>query len=901
MPPAVRAASLKAAFEHASGAAEQRPPGDPRTLRDLLMPGAPGESAQSFVIALSPGGGTESCTRHELACAAGEVAGELLRSGLRTGEPVLLAGPNGIEWIVGFFGILSGGGLPVPVDASLGARELALIARDCGARRAFAGPRQSALLNEVSPGVAVTSLGSLWRARGPESGSAPELPLLPALAAGDCAALFYTSGTTGSPKAVPLTHANLLANVNALVGARLTGPADRVLLPLPLHHAYPFTCALLGCLATGTVLVLPAAVTGPDLAAAIRATGATVLLGVPRLYAALLAGIESRITARPAGRWAWRTALALSSRLGRDARIRLGRLLFARLHRAMGRDLRLLVSGGARLDARLALRLETLGWTVLSGYGLTETSPILTFNVPGHVRHESVGRPLPGVDLRIGGGASGDGEILARGPNVFVGYRNNAEATQAAFTADGWFRTGDVGHVDEGGYLHIVGRVKEIIVLADGKKVVPEEVEAFYAASPLIREVALLEQDGRLAALVVPDDEAIRVRGAARLADLLRDEIERRSLELPAWQRIGSYRIAHEPLPRTSVGKLQRFRLGELFAAAGSSHREPVEGPLAAADRELLGSPLGQHIFTWLQERFAGKPLTLDASPQLDLGVDSLEWVALTLEIRDRFGVELGPEAIARVLTVRDLLQAVRDAPAASPLSAAAGTSEAGADTRGPVLRAAGLALYALDRLLLRVFFRLQVRGAGCLPGEGAVLLAPNHSSYLDPLAIAAALPWPLLRRARWAGSVQYMFRAPHWRLLSRAGGVFPVDADRGPAAALAAGRAVLARGAVLTWFPEGRRSLDGAIGPFLPGVGLLLREAGVPAVPVLVEGSFEALPWHRPWPRPARIVVTFGEPRDAAALEALGEGATPAERIATGLRRAVASLAREAQCANTS
>jgi long-chain acyl-CoA synthetase len=209
----------------------------------------------------------------------------------------------------------------------------------------------------------------------------------------DRAVLFYTSGTTGPPKGVPLTHRNLAFEVNTLVAANLLTNEDRLLLPLPLHHVYPFTVGVLLPLALGLPIVLPYGLTGPQLVRALREGKVTAIVGVPRLYRALMSGIQSR--AESAGRVAgavFRGALGLSMALA-QRRMRVGRLLFRRIHREMSPQLRILATGGAAIEPDLAWKLEGLGWLVGTGYGLTETSPLLTLDKPGEARIGSVGRP----------------------------------------------------------------------------------------------------------------------------------------------------------------------------------------------------------------------------------------------------------------------------------------------------------------------------------------------------------------------------------------------------------------------------------------------------------------------------------------------------------------------------
>src|SRR5918996_6520757 len=222
-------------------------------------------------------------------------------------------------------------------------------------------------------------------------------------------------------------------------------------------------------------------------------------------------GIERKVEAFGGfARRLYQSLLGISTWVYRRFGWRIGRVLFAPLHRQIGPALRMMASGGAPLKPETAWRLNGLGWEVLVGYGLTETSPILTFNPPGRARIGSVGLPVKDTEIRIEPVPDvepGTGEIEAHGPSVFAGYWQNEEATREAFSGDGFFRTGDLGYTDADGYLFIVGRSKEMIVVAGGKNIFPEDVEAVYGKSELIQEIAVLDHDGRLVGLIVPQVE----------------------------------------------------------------------------------------------------------------------------------------------------------------------------------------------------------------------------------------------------------------------------------------------------------------------------------------------------------------------------------------------------------
>ncbi|MBK1704966.1 AMP-binding protein [Halochromatium glycolicum] len=936
------------------------------------------------------------------------LAAALRGEGLAPGARVLLYAPNSPHWIIACLAIIGARGVPVPVDNQIGERDLAHIAENSGARWAFTTKRLAKTLQQSAatpPQILVldgdadddrdgadsgdndaaaaaadgetTSAQSLTRLLQQAPAAPPEQDAPPDPEAE--AVLFYTSGTSGAPKGVPLSHRNLLSNLEAILSQGIVDDNDRLLLPLPLHHVYPFSLGLLAPLVLGIPIVLPYSLTGPQLTRALKEGEATVILGIPRLYSALLGAIRRRVAA--GGRLVTAVfdgLLNASVALRRHTGHGLGGRLFAPLRRQAAPQLRLLVSGGAALEADIAWRLDALGWQIATGYGLTETSPILTFLAPPERRFDSAGRALPGVELRIrpqqssgdadrGGPATGgvatpspspalsqssgqassqasdhassqassqrqtsdqapsdtpdqpadqasdqspgQGEIQAKGPNLFGGYLGLPEKNAEVFTDDGWLRTGDLGQLDAQGWLQISGRASARIVLAGGENIDPERIEARLERSPSVREAGVLGHEGRLAAVVVPEAEAARDREQAQLRQQIGDEIAAVSRALASTQQIDSLRLDASPLPRTRLGKLRRQRLAERFEAlseGAESAPEPGLAPiddLAPEDRQLLEDATANRVWSWLGARFPDRRITPESDLNLDLGVDSLEWVDLTLDLQQQVGLALEEEAIGRIERVRDLLQEAVEAEQTATTGAnlierlqdpTAQLDEAELQRLSPPpapLRGFAALLHAVVGWTLRGPLRLQAEGVEQIPTSGPCLLTPNHLSAVDPGALLAVLAGPRRRTTCWGGASALLFKRPWMRLLSRSLRVLPVDPSANPLTSLVLGAAALERDCMLIWFPEGRRSPDGQLQPFRSGIGSLALAQDVPILPVHIQGTREALPPGSLRLRLRPVALRVGAPVRAETLMEEGQGDNDAERIANALQARVRAL----------
>jgi long-chain acyl-CoA synthetase len=536
---------------------------------------------------------------------------------------------------------------------------------------------------------------------------------------------------------------------------------------------------------------------------------------------------------------------------------------------------------------------------------------VTAFNTIKSRKLGTVGKPLHGVSVRLGPpDDTGKGEIFIQGPNVFSGYFNNPEATREALN-DGWFRTNDLGTIDRKGFLTVHGRRNDIIVLSSGKKINPENVESFLLKSPFIKEACLftsdspLEKDALIAA-IYPHLEHFREHGFSQIKDKIRFEVERLSVQLPAYERLKRYFITNEPLPKTLLGKIKRYEVKKIFAYV-PEEKDPVrtqEQVLTPEETKLLESPLSQEVMRYLAE-VAKRPVNLHDNLELDLGLDSLERVGLFFELQKRIGQELDERTFLGVSTVREIIMKLHTATGARiPEKEAISweqilNSPLEKETRDEV----SISQNALEKLinyiggiflkvLFGVYFRLSVKGREHLPKEGPFILCPNHTSYLDAFLIGAALDLPRALQTFFLGYTAYI-NAPGIRRIKNLFRMIAIDPMQKLDASLKLCGFVLRNGKILLMFPEGDRSPDGAVKKFKKGTGILIKEMDVPVVPVYIDGAFSAWSAHGKFPRPHRIRVTFGPVLTPEMLRSKDKGDLDIyQDIVDNLRMKVLSLA---------
>jgi long-chain acyl-CoA synthetase len=673
---------------------------------------------------------------------------------------------------------------------------------------------------------------------------------------------------------------------------------------LPLFHALAQLANLLLPLAVGARVVFLETLSSQELVRALADRRITIFVCVPQFFYLIHQRVIAEVDKRG---WLMRRMFRGLMAVGFCARrigVNLGPLLFARVHATLGRQMRLLITGGSKFDPVVGRELYAMGLTILQAYGLTETSGAATLTTAHDAHIDTVGRAVPGSEIRILPAESDDvdGEIAIRGPIVMQGYFGRPDAT-AAVMRDGWLLTGDLGRLDARSRLSITGRKKEVIVLASGKNIYPEEVEAHYRKSAYVKEICVVgarsadrPTSERLHAVIVPDAGLLRERKMTNAGEILRFEIEGLSASLPHYKRVLGYDIWFEPLPRTTTGKLKRHEIERLLAAKGS-------GALVRAE------PASDEAASWLADAHVASALEVirgrvpdgaavraGANLELDLGLDSMERVELVTELEQRFATKVPADRAHEIFNVRQLIEAVR------PGNAPVHPVEPGLDSReswGILLRdlppdtdpvLSGLLerkpvltplLFLASRVAGFLLARIRASGLEHLPRDGTFLICPNHQSYIDPFLVCRVLPYSVLKRLFFVGAVEY-FETPAMRRIARAVNCVPVDPDSNLVPAMKAGAFGLAHGKVLMLFPEGERAIDGTVRKFKKGAPILARHLRVPIVPVALKGAFEIWPrgrsldWTRrlPWSG-HRVRIEFLPPMTFGESETYAEAAS--------------------------
>lgn len=762
-----------------------------------------------------------------------KVASFLAERGVDRGDRVMIWAPNGPWWCALFWGAILRGAVVVPVDFMSDLQRARSILSLTGAKVVVQSRWKRPRLEDGADTLLIEELEQKVEKVPPLQSPARPAP-------DDLAELIYTSGTTGNPKGVMLTHRNLIANLLQVNRHLPIVTADfRFLSLLPLSHMFEQMGGFLTPLLNGASIIYIPTLKPSAIMEALAEEDVRAVILVPRLLQLLRNSIERRFAAQGLERLLQRL-LDTAETLPFSLRT----YLFGSVHRRFGRHFELFVSGGAPLDPGLKRFWSLMGFRVVEGYGLTECSPVLTADLPDRPSKTGVGRALPGVELKME-----EGEILARGDNVFSGYYRNPEATRETFTFDGWFRTGDMGEIDEEGILHIRGRRKEMIVTGAGINVYPDDLEEVLNRQPGVREACVVGVRG---------GEGERVHAALLLdpgAPPPGEIVHNANAELDSLYRVTTFSVWPDPeFPKTTTMKVRKHLVRERIESGGREGGGAMPDRLADLVARVTGSDPG-----FVRE---------DAYLVSDLGLTSIGRLELVTLMEQEFRLDLDDSLIGPQTRLADLRRMVaehghRPVPDHTRLW-----------TSSRWCRFIRMAFDAcVNYPLFRLFVRLEVRGLEHLEGlQPPVFFAANHVSYFDQPSIMFAFPrkwryrtataaWEEFFFVNYKGPFSRAWKRFSWEYGSLALNLFPLPQSDGFRRSLRFMGRLIDRSVNILIFPEGERSTDGRMHPFRPGLGMMVKELGIPVVPVALSGLERVFPRGARFPRAGKVMVTFGSP----------------------------------------
>ena len=764
---------------------------------------------------------------------SGQVATLLQRRGLSRGDQVIVWGPNCPQWVLVFFGCMRAGVVAVPLDLRSAPDYVERVISRITPKLAFTSrftPKGDVDLD--LPEITFEQLES-------ETHGLPE-PQNVEIEPDDLAEIMFTSGTTGDPKGVMLTHRNLTANLEGITQYITCDTSSRLLSILPLSHMYEQMGGLLTVLHFGASVTYPTSRQPTVLARTMRERQITTMLLVPQGLELLMNGIEREVRRQGKGAL-WDKLLKIAERMPYPLR----RRLFGRVHRQFGGKLDFIVSGGAALDPELGRKWELMGVKIVQGYGATEASPVISNHTLPERRPDSVGRPLPNVEVKL----SDDGEILVRGDSISPGYWNSPEQTAAAFDGD-WYMTGDLGYFDDEDFLHIRGRMKDMIVLPSGQNVYPDDIQAVLNRHPNVTDSAVV-------GLQPTRGGSVEVHAALILdgADDAEPIVSWANDQLAEQQRVRGYTVwPEEDFPRTHTLKIKKPQLTEMLengvqaeasARPSTSSSSPRDG-----SRELVDIVAEVAVVN-------AADITPDMTLGDDLNLDSLGRVEMLSAIEADLGVYLDESQIEPETTISQLQTILEEGASNPPVT---NFPEWGMRWWCRMVR--GFIQRGLMFPVLKLPYGMRVAGRENLRDlEGPVLFASNHSLGLDNALIIEAIPNHWRRRLAIAGAARLWKNPVLWVVNPLLGNGFPLAQEGAVRPSLENMGKIIDNGWSVLIYPEGQLTIGGPIKPFMNGTGLVAVEGRLPVVPLKLHIDRLGSPTRFPIFKRGSVEIRFGEP----------------------------------------
>ncbi|MBP7553714.1 MAG: AMP-binding protein [Spirochaetes bacterium] len=774
------------------------------------------------------------------------------------GERIAIFFENRPEWIYSFFAGWNIGAVNVLIDAMSGKDELEYILNDCSPKTIITSNKNLDLvkktvesLNYKPEIVNVDTYSFSKRERDVEEYQAtPDETVL----------LLYTSGTTGSSKGVMLTSDNLTKQIRWTNDTKRINISDRVIAVLPTHHSWPLMSTVLAPLDCGATVVMLEKLDAQTLMSTIKKNKITKITAVPRLFEMLHNGIMQKINKNTVAKIFLSICKFLykipfnkilfgrvKTEYGKFDVIPLTRKIFKKVYDEFGGSMKLFLSGGAKLDEKIIEDFRAMGLPTVEGYGLTETSPMVTYHPFDKIRIGSVGVIFEQLDVTF----DKDDEILIKGPNVMIGYWNKPEETKEVFTEDGYFKTGDFGILDKKGYLCITGRKKDIIVLSNGKNIRPDIIESKIKLNyGLVADIAITNLNNALFAVVVPNMSYAKNNNITNLTETIKfDVVDSYNKSVENYKKILDFMVTFEELPKTRIGKIKRFKLKEFVE---NNRRERRQASVEIPNYEEYAI-----LSDYLKEVTGESPLPNDHI-EIDLGLDSIEIIELQLYIEKSFGIALKEGELAGFTNIEKLAEYIQTAKTKVQRENINWKQilSKDIDWKLPVkIWALKIANFWFKLFLKR---KINLKGVGVenIPA-GPCIIAPNHTSFLDSLIIYYFLKKEDKKNVYFFAK-EKNFRNSLFTYFAKRARIIIMDINKDLITSLQKIAQILKNGKKIVIFPEGTRSRDGKIQKFKNTFAAIAVSLNVPVVPVAINGAYESMPYTRLFPKRGNVTVEF-------------------------------------------
>ncbi|MDR0364683.1 MAG: AMP-binding protein [Bacteroidales bacterium] len=759
-------------------------------------------------------------------------------------EKILIYADNSPEWVFAFYGALRCEAIAIPVDIQSTQKELAYIVSDCRPDIIFTSIEKLAFVDKICDQVDDFQ-GKIVTSRDINTDDIDKIPVteIPILEDDKTMVIIYTSGTTGSPKGVMQSYRNIIFVANAVSEEfPIFKRESNVMVLLPLHHSFPLMGTMIIPFYKGSTIYFAENLSSESILQTLKDGKISLIIGVPRLYDTLAKSIMAKINSR----FITKLLYKMVKLIGSD---QLSKLIFKSVHQKFGGCIEYLVSGGAALSDETAEIFKALGFYVLEGYGMTEASPLISFTQPGKRKIGYVGYPFKGTEFKI----EPAGEICVRGANVMQGYYNRPNET-AEVVKDGWLHTGDIGIYDKYG-LKLTGRIKDIIVTSNGKNINPEEIEAdILSATRYIKEVAVFMNSSTLQAVVVPELKEIRQHAISDLNELIKEDIALFNQESSSYKRIKRFHIISDEIPRTRLGKIQRFKIPTLISKQEIKKSNATEESQSKVYRQLK---------TFIEEE-TGYVAAPDDHFEIDLSMDSLSRVSLLSYIENSFDLLLNEEHLESLNTLNKLTRHIEEHSTEISNNKASWAEILHAKIPQISIPTSGFihnSINILSKIVFHLSYRYSVNGIENIPADEPCIIVANHRSSLDGLIITARMKRKMMQNTFFFAKEKH-WRTKFARFMAGQNNVIIMDINKNVKESLQQMSYVLRQGKNVIIFPEGTRSKNNELKQFKESFAILSKELGVPVLPVAINGSEKATVTPLKLPRLfAKIQVNFLNP----------------------------------------